>query len=47
MTKELGTFILTSDIDNIYWLVYNKYENKLEFVGTIPIVDVESDEKFI
>lgn len=44
MTKELGTFILTSDIDNIYWLIYNKYENKLEFIGTIPIIVDESDE---
>lgn len=45
MTKELGIFILTADADNNNnWLIYNKYENKLEFVGTISIIVDESDE---
>lgn len=44
MTKELRIFILTTDADNINWLIYNKYENKLEFVGTIPIIVDESNE---
>lgn len=46
MTKELGIFILTTDADNINWLIYNKYENKLEFVGTISIIVDESQENF-
>lgn len=44
MKKEFELFTLKSDINNINWLIYNKYENRLEFIGTIPINDNETEE---